>query len=116
MFYVGSITGLSGAIGPSGPAVLVLPPGTKSVYLQGSASGIQWSMGVASGSWKGATNPPNLSGYAPGPGSTVNLDGPGLVSGPFRVIHNPNVSATVVGIYNPGLGTVSVAVFASPTS
>jgi len=126
MYFLGAASGGSGAI-----AMVALPPGVKSVYLQGSASGIQWRMTVASGAF--VSSPTNNAGpfaggftqFASGysginfvaSGGVAFLDGPGLVSGPFRVMHNPNQSTTVIAVLNPGLagGAVSVQVFASPT-
>lgn len=113
MFLAGSVSGASGQMG-----FLALPPSTKSVYLQGSASGIQWRMAVASGSFQGVTA--FASGYSGlsfvGTGSMAYLDGPALVSGPFRTLSNPVQSTTVVAILNPGMGACSVLVFTSPTS
>lgn len=111
MYYLGTITGSSGACsnawtGPSGLGFFNIPPGTKSLYLQGSASGIGFELGVATG----VSFQTTLARCA-------NLDQPNIIYGPFRCISTgPGGAPTVVGIYNNTGGTVSVRVYAGPTT
>lgn len=110
MYFLGSITGASGAYsnqqtGASGIGTFVIPPSTQSVYLMPSASGVSFELGAASGT-TGSTFQTTLARAA-------QLDGPGLISGPFRVAKGSNC---VVSVFNPAGGFVSVRVYSSPTS
>lgn len=114
MYLVGTITGVSGAIGMSGPASLVLNPATKAIYLMLGTTGLQFQLGTASGVFQGATNPPNSYG-APTCGANQGAVMPPGLAGPFRVVSNANNQAPVVCVYNPGMGTTWIRVFAAPT-
>jgi hypothetical protein len=106
MYFLGGITSASGAANSQG-AGFVIPQGAKSLYLMPSASGVQFEFGRHTGATGSTFQTTDQRG--------AFLDGPGLVSGPFRVVQGPGVW-TVVGIYNTTGGTVSVRVYASPTS
>lgn len=111
MFFLGAITGASGAYsnqrtGASGIGTFPIPPGTKSLYLMPAASGILFEMGIATGGSGSTFQTTQARG--------AQLDGPNLISGPFRC---PRIMGahTVVSIYNSAGGFVSVNVYASPT-
>jgi hypothetical protein len=111
MYYLGTITGSSGSCsnawtGPSGLGVFAIPPGTKALYLMPSASGTSFELGVATG-----------ISFQTTAARAAQLDGPNLVNGPFRVINaGPSGQPTVVAIFNPAGGAVSVRVYAAPSS
>lgn len=108
MFYLGSITGTSGACsnawtGPSGIGFFTIPPAIKALYLQSSASNVGFEFGVATG-----------ISFQTREGRAANIDTGGVIYGPFRC--NGGQLGTVVSIYNTTGGTVSVRVYAAPTS
>lgn len=112
MYFYGGITAASGAYnnqatGASGIGTFVIPPGTKSIYLQPSASGVLFEFGIHTGS-TGST-------FATTAARGAQLEGPDLISGPFRCVQSMG-SHTVVSIFNRAGGFVSVKVFGSPTS
>jgi len=102
MLFLGSITGASGgynnlATGASGIGTFTIPTGTRELYLVPSASGLLFEVFGCSG----ATNTTAARG--------AQLNGPGVINGPYRVMPGPGV---VVGIYNSAGGFLSVRVFA----
>lgn len=112
MYYLGSITGASGGYsnqqtGASGIGTFLIPPGTKSLYLVPSASGLLFELGAATGP-TGATFQTTLARGA-------QLDGPNLISGPFRCAGGPS-QYTVVSIFHNQAGFISCRVYASPGS
>lgn len=108
MRFLGSITAASGGYnnlqtGVSGIGTFTVPTGTKALYLQPSASGLQFEL------FMGVTGPTNT--IAPR-GAFLDF-GPNSLNGPFRTIPG---AGTVVAIYNAAGGFVSCRVFASPTT
>lgn len=108
MFYLGTITGSSGAYsnqatGVSGIGVFQIPPNVRSLYLVPQQSGILFEFFAATGTTGNTSQTTAARG--------AQLDGPNNISGPFRTV--PNV-CTVVSIFSPGV--VSVRVYAGPTS
>lgn len=106
MYFLGSITGASGAYsnvqtGVSGIGTFAIPAGAKSLYLVASASGLKFELGGASGFQTTA-----LRG-AP-------LAGPDVLNGPFRV--PAGAPGTIVSIFNSAGGFISCRVYSSPTS
>ena len=109
MYFLGSISGASGAVNNQQSGGFAIPPGTKSLYLVASQPGVLFEFGSATGS-TGATFQTTAAR-----GALIDATG---IYGPFRCVCepvNPGMQ-TVVGIYNPGLGNVSVRVYSSPTS
>lgn len=107
MYFLGSISGASGAANNQQSGGFDIPVGTKALYLMPSASGIQYEFGVHTGSTGATFKTTDQRG--------AFLDGPNLVSGPFHVVQNGQAHA-VVSIYNLTGGNVSVRVYAAPTS
>ena len=112
MFFLGTITGASGAYynnvtGVSGFGAFSIPVSAKSVYLVPSASGLQFCMGVATGPTGPGPNFANLN-------NTAQLAGPGQINGPFRL--PPTNYPTILGIYAQGATLYNVRVFGAPTS
>lgn len=108
MRWLGSITAASGGYnnlqtGVSGIGAFTVPTGVRALYLQPSASGVQFELfhGVA-----GATNT-----TAPR-GAFLDFANPGTINGPFRCVPGASV---VVAIYNQAGGFVSCKVYAAPT-
>lgn len=107
MYFLGSVSGASGAANNQQSGGFDIPPSTRALYLMASATGVQFELGVATG----------------GTGSTFQttqtragfLDGPNLLCGPFRVIQNAQ-GHPVVSIYNTTGGNVSVRVYMAPTT
>jgi hypothetical protein len=112
MYFIGAITGASGSYsnaqtGASGIGTFIIPRGARSLYLQPNVSGLQFALGVATGA-TGSTFQTTASGSA-------QLDGPNLISGPFRCVAGQLDQWPVVAIFNTAGGFVSCRVFASPT-
>lgn len=117
MYYLGTITGSSGSCsnawtGPSGGLAsgigfFAIPPGVKALYLMPSASGVLFELGIATG-----------ISFQTTLGRGGQIDGPNLINGPFRVVSpgGSNPQSTVVAIYNNVGQTVSVRVYAAPTT
>lgn len=112
MYYLGTITGSSGACsnawtGPSGLGFFAIPPSVKSLYLVSSASGVLAELAIATG-----------ISFQTTLGRGAQLDGPGVIVGPLRCGVGPgtNSAPTVVSIYNTTGSTVSVRVYAGPTT
>jgi hypothetical protein len=115
MYYLGTITGTSGAAsnawtGPSGGVAsgvgfFNIPPSVKSLYLVSSASGVLAELSVATG-----------ISFQTTAARGAQIDGPGMIVGPLRCGVGGQGNPTVVSIFNPGLGTVSVRVYAAPTT
>lgn len=108
MYFLGSITGTSGACsnawtGPSGVGFFMIPASIKSVYLQSSASNVGFELGVATG-----------ISFQTRDSRAANIDIGGVIYGPFRCVNSQY--PTVVSIYNTTGGTVNVRVYAGPTS
>jgi hypothetical protein len=113
MFFLGAITGSSGAYsnqqtGASGVGTFAIPPGTQSLYLMPSASGISFEFGVATG--------PTAGTFQTTPNRAAQLEGPNLLSGPFRCPRTVGPECVVVSIVSQSAGFVSMRVYASPTS
>lgn len=110
MYYLGSITGASGAYsnqqtGASGIGVFQIPPSVKALYIVPSASGTLFEIGVATGP-TGSTFQTTLARGA-------QLEGPALISGPFKVLNVTPPGCAVVSIFNAAGGFVSVRVYAT---
>ncbi len=110
MYFLGSITGASGAYsnqqtGASGIGVFQIPPSIRSIFLVPSASGVLFELGTATGATGGTFQTTVARG--------AQLDGPANISGPFRTIPG---TYTVVSIFNAAGGFVSVRVFAGGPS
>ena len=111
MYYLGTITGSSGACnnsmtGVSGLGTFKVPQNNKALYLMPSATGIQFELFAATG----------ISSLTTA-GRGAFLDGPNLVNGPFRTVAaGPSGAAAVISIYNAAGGFVSVNIYAAPTS
>lgn len=112
MYFLGSITGPSG--GAAGVSVnnqqsggFDIPQGTRSIYLVSSAQGVLFEMGSHTGS-TGAQFQTTVAR-----GAVIDATG---IYGPFRCIPNIPGMRTVVSICNTTGGSVSVRVYASPTS
>ncbi len=108
MYYLGTITGYTGAVnnqttGLSGLGLFNIPLGTRSLYLVPSASGLLCEFGVATGPTGSTFLTTKLRG--------AQLDGPNLISGPFTVVAG---NFPVVSIWTDQAGFVSVRVYASP--
>lgn len=84
----------------------LIPPGTKGLYLMPSASGVSFEMGLATG--------PTGSTFQTNAGRAAQLDGPNLISGPFKC-ETGALQNTVVSIWNPTGNFVSVRVYATVT-
>lgn len=113
MFYLGTITGSSGACynrqtGVSGLGTFEIPKTTKALWFVPSMSG----MGVLISQATGITNFCNAANF-------VQLDYPG-VQGPYRVTADHLNGNVQVAIYSPAPGSAalftSVRVFSGPTS
>ena len=105
MFFAGAITGASGSTtnawtGPSGLGFFAIPPGTKQLWLQPSASGVRFELGIATG----------ISFQTTLARAALLQDA--KMAGPFRI--PPTQNACVVAVYNNTGATVSVQVYASP--
>lgn len=107
MYFVGSISGASGAFNNQQSGGFALPPSTKSVYLVPSVLGLQFELGVATG----ATNSTFQTTAARG----APLLSTGL-NGPYQCVIPGGVSQPVVAIFNLPGGAVSVRVYSAPTS
>lgn len=110
MFYLGTITGASGAYynnqtGASGIGTFSIPPSTRALYLVPSASGTTFLLSAATG----------VTGFISA-ANGAQLSGPGVINGPFRPVAGTNFQNVTVGIYNSAGGFVSVRVFAAPPS
>lgn len=110
MYYLGSITGTSGACsnawtGPSGVGFFTIPSTVKSLYLVASASNVGFELGIATG-----------ISFQTRDGRAANIDTGNIIYGPFRCGVGGAGTPTVVSIYNTTGGTVSVRVYAGPTS
>lgn len=108
MYYLGSISGSSGAAynwsgGVSGFAGFNIPISAKALYLEPSASGLRFALSAATG-YTGFLN------TGAGLGAAVMQAG-GQLYGPFRTIPMVNCS---VGIFSPGATQYSVRIFAGP--
>ena len=108
MFYLGSITAASGGYnnlqtGASGIGTFTIPTGVAELYLQPSASGLQFEM------FQGVTGGTNTTA---GRGLFLDFSSGGGINGPFRKISG---SSCVVGIYNAAGGYLSVRVSAAPS-
>lgn len=103
MYFLGAVTGLSGAYSnyqqPSGSTGFVVPPGVRAVYLEPNATGVQFEIGVASG-----------TAFLTDAGRGAHLVGPNQYNGPFRTPRTDN--PCTVSIYNGTGATVSVRVYA----
>lgn len=104
MFYLGTVTGASGAYsnqatGLSGIGTFAIPTGTRELYLAPSASGILCEIAGAS-HMTTAARAAQLN-FAPAGG--------GIINGPYRV---PPGGNPTVAIYNSAGGFVSVRVYA----
>lgn len=109
MYWLGTISGASGAYynhstGASGVGAFNFPAGLKGqLYLEPSASGLRFALSTATG----------VTGFIQAGGlNTAQLQGPGVLNGPFRFVQGPNLA---LGIYGYGLGQ-SVRVFVAPSS
>lgn len=111
MFFLGQI-----AVGPSGAnsnqatgSSFGIPPGTKGLYLQANASGLLFELGF--GTATGST-------FATTVARGAQLDGPGMVNGPFRAVPiGPGVpTRTVVSIFNGQGATLTVNVYSAVMS
>lgn len=108
MYFLGAVTGSSGSCsnawtGPSGGLAsgvgfFTIPQGVRAVYLQPSASGVQFEIGTATG----------ISFQTTLARSAQLQDA--KLSGPFRVGRTDYPS--VVAIYNNTGGTVSCKIYA----
>lgn len=111
MNYLGAITGSSGAFnnqqtGASGVgAAWIIPTSVKSIYLQPSASGLQFETFRATGA-TGST-------YNTTPARGAYIGAANVLAGPFRVAGDCH---TVVSIWNAAGGVLNVRVFAATTS
>lgn len=109
MYYLGSISGSSGAAynwsgGASGLANFPIPQGPRAFYFVPSASGLRFALSAATG-YTG------FLGTGAGLG-TVQLVGPDQLNGPFQV----GSLNSAVGIYNSSATQYSVRVFTAPRS
>lgn len=109
MYYLGSISGSSGAAynwsgGVSGFANFVIPSRVGRIYLEPSASGTRFALSAATG-YTG------FLGTGAGLGAAVMVAAPALY-GPFAVIGN-NCS---VGVYLGSATQYSVRVFGAPAT
>lgn len=109
MYYLGSISGASGAAynwsgGVSGFAGFSVPLGAKALYLEGSASGLRFALSAATG-YTGFLG----TGGAVG---SVQLAGPATLQGPFYRTPGANC---MVGIYTSTATQYSVKVFGAHT-
>lgn len=108
MYWLGSISGASGAYynnrtGVSGIGAFSIPTGLKGAfYLEPSASGCRFLLSAATG----VTNFVQADGL-----NTAQLQGPGILNGPFRFAGQP-----VIGVFNGGATQYSVRVFGAPSS
>lgn len=115
MYFLGAITGSSGACsnawtGPSGIGFFAIPPGVKSIYLQASTGGVTGGVGFEFQQATGIS-------FQTTAARAANIDTGGIIYGPFRCgSPGPLGNPTVVSIYNTTAGTVSVRVYAGPTS
>src|SRR5215471_4615628 len=109
MYFLGSISGASGAANNQQSGGFDIPPGTKSLYLVSSAAGVLFEFGSHTGSTGATFQTTDRRGAL--------IDSTGIY-GPFPVIPNNPIhnTRTVVGIYNTTGGNVSVRVYASPTA
>jgi hypothetical protein len=108
MYYLGSISGASGAAynwsgGVSGFANFRVPAGVKALYLEPSASGLRFALSAATG-YTG------FLGTGAGLGAAIMQNV--ALHGPYRRLGD-NCS---VGIYSAGATQYSVRVFGAPTS
>lgn len=106
MRYLGTVTGASGSYynnttGASGIGAFTIPNSVRALYLEASASGLRFEIGVATGVTA-------FTSFTRG----AQLTGPGLLNGPFRA-YGENI---VVGISHNQAGFISCRVFAAPTS
>jgi hypothetical protein len=107
VFYLGSITAASGGYnnlqtGASGIGAFTIPTGVAELYLQPSASGLQFEM------FQGVTGGTNTTAAR---GVFLDFANGGSINGPFHKIPK---SSCVVGIYNAAGGFLSVRVYAAP--
>lgn len=108
MYFLGSISGASGAANNQQAGGFPIPPGTRALYLVSSAAGVLFEFGGHTGS-TGAT-------FQTTQGRGALIDSTGIY-GPFSCVVSPVPGVqTVVGIYNTTGGNVSVRVYASPTT
>lgn len=110
MHFLGAITGSSGAFnnqqtGASGVgAAWIIPTSVKAIYLQPSASGLQFEVFRGTGATGSTYNTTAARGAFIGAANTL--------AGPFRVSGDCH---TVVSIWNAAGGVLSVRVYAAPT-
>lgn len=107
MYFLGAVTGVSGAANNQASGGFVIPPGVKNLYLVASATGCLFELGFATGS-TGSTFQTNANRGAP-------LE-PNTIKGAYKCVTGLGMT-TVVGIFNPGgNGTISVRVYAGANS
>lgn len=107
MRFLGSITAASGGYnnlqtGASGIGTFEVPTGAAELWLQPSASGLQFEF------FAGITGATNTT--APR-GAFLNFGSNGAMNGPFRKVPE---AGCVVGIYNQAGGFVSCKVYVAP--
>jgi hypothetical protein len=91
MFYLGTITGTSGAYsnqsaGNSGIGTFIIPKSVRALYLVPSHSGISFELLNATSSTGGAATGVGTFQTSVGRGAQLN---PNAVNGPFRTIGGP---------------------------
>jgi hypothetical protein len=107
MYFIGSISGASGAYnnrttGNSGVHAFTIPAHVKSLYLVPQQSGLKFELGAATG-----------ISFLTSAARAAQMSGPNVINGPFNCIDGGNV---VVSIYWSGAGFCSCQVYGSPTS
>lgn len=103
MFYLGTITGTSGAAsnyrtGPSGLGTFSIPVTTKSVYVVPGASGVLFELGTTTGFVTSLARGAQLL--------------PNQLNGPYHCTGD----AVCVSVYHNQAGAISVRVYSGPTS
>lgn len=109
MFYLGSISGSSGAAynwsgGVSGFANFSIPKQTKAFFLEASASGTRFLMSAATG----YTAFLSTGGVVAG----ANLQAAGVVYGPYARAAGTDIS---IGVYHASATQYSVRIFGAHT-